>query len=66
MTIVAAASFVALDYLIYTHEVIGNIVESHPVGGVVILLTALARWLLSAESIRAARSLPGSAEFAEP
>ncbi len=32
-------NFIAVDYLVYTHEVIGNIVESYPVGG---LLSAVA------------------------
>ena len=31
--------FIAVDYLVYTHEVIGNIKESYPVG---MLLTGLA------------------------
>ena len=33
----AAFNFIAVDYLVYTHEVIGNIVQSYPVG-----------WILSA------------------
>jgi len=36
-------NFIAVDYLIYTHEVIGNIVESYPVG-----------WLLSGVALLAA------------
>jgi phosphoglycerol transferase MdoB-like AlkP superfamily enzyme len=38
-------NFIAVDYLIYTHEVIGNVRESYPVGalisGVALLATAL-------------------------
>lgn len=49
-------NFIAVDYLVYTHEVIGNIVESYPVvpllGGVA-ALAALLTWLLRAR-IRAA------------
>ena len=37
-------NFIAVDYLIYTHEVIGNLVESYPVAallaGIVVLATA--------------------------
>ena len=42
-------NFIALDYLIYTHEVIGNIRESYPVGWIVTaigVLAALIVWLL--------------------
>jgi phosphoglycerol transferase MdoB-like AlkP superfamily enzyme len=49
-------NFIAVDYLVYTHEVIGNIVESYPVvpllGGVAALAAGLT-WLLRAR-IRAA------------
>jgi phosphoglycerol transferase MdoB-like AlkP superfamily enzyme len=41
-------NFIAVDYLIYTHEVIGNIVESYPVGGLlfgIALLAAGLTWL---------------------
>jgi phosphoglycerol transferase MdoB-like AlkP superfamily enzyme len=49
-------NFIAVDYLVYTHEVIGNIVESYPVvpllGGVAALAAGLT-WLLRAR-LRAA------------
>lgn len=37
-------NFIAVDYLIYTHEVIGNVRESYPVGGLIsgVALLALA------------------------
>jgi len=35
-------NFIALDYLIYTHEVIGNIRESYPVGLILAAIGALA------------------------
>lgn len=41
-------NFIAVDYLIYTHEVIGNIVESYPVKALlsgVAALAALLTWL---------------------
>ncbi|MCK7574808.1 MAG: hypothetical protein MZV65_02195 [Chromatiales bacterium] len=44
-------NFIAVDYLIYTHEVIGNIVESYPVGALLAGVTALAAlltWLFRA------------------
>jgi phosphoglycerol transferase MdoB-like AlkP superfamily enzyme len=50
-------NFIAVDYLVYTHEVIGNIVESYPVGALlagVAALAALLTWLLRAP-IRAVR-----------
>ncbi len=49
-------NFIAVDYLVYTHEVIGNIVESYPVAallGGVAALAAVLTWLLRAR-IRAA------------
>jgi phosphoglycerol transferase MdoB-like AlkP superfamily enzyme len=42
-------NFIAVDYLIYTHEVIGNIQESYPVGallGGVALVAGLVTWVL--------------------
>lgn len=42
-------NFIALDYLVFTTEVIGNIRESYPVGKIItglLLLTALLFWLL--------------------
>lgn len=44
-------NFIAVDYLVYTHEVIGNIVESYPVApllAAVAALAALPTWLLRA------------------
>lgn len=41
-------NFIAVDYLVYTNEVIGNIRESYPVGPILtglLLLTAIALWL---------------------
>ena len=49
-------NFIAVDYLVYTHEVIGNIVESYPVAALlagVAAVAALATWLLRSP-IRAA------------
>jgi phosphoglycerol transferase MdoB-like AlkP superfamily enzyme len=50
-------NFIAVDYLIYTHEVIGNIRESYPVGlllsGVVALAVALT-WLFRQRIVVAA------------
>ena len=42
-------NFIAVDYLVYTTEVIGNIRESYPVGkiiGALLLLTAFIAWIL--------------------
>ncbi|MDP2029635.1 MAG: LTA synthase family protein [Thiobacillus sp.] len=38
-------NFIAVDYLVYTHEVIGNIVESYPVAALLGGVAALAVWL---------------------
>ena len=49
-------NFIAVDYLVYTHEVIGNIVESYPVAALLAGVAALATlptWLLRSR-IRAA------------
>jgi phosphoglycerol transferase MdoB-like AlkP superfamily enzyme len=35
-------NFIAVDYLLYTHEVLGNIWQSYPVGQVLLALAALA------------------------
>src|SRR5262245_9369464 len=35
-------NFIAVDYLLYTHEVLGNIWQSYPVGKVLLALAALA------------------------
>lgn len=42
-------NFIAVDYLVYTHEVVGNIIESYPIGWLVALLVAVTcgvQWLL--------------------
>ncbi len=39
-------NFIAVDYLLYTREVIGNIRESYPVGRILLALAALAAWLV--------------------
>lgn len=42
-------NFIAVDYLIYTHEVLGNIVESYPIGWLLSAIAALASgitWML--------------------
>ncbi|MDR2844101.1 MAG: LTA synthase family protein [Candidatus Symbiothrix sp.] len=42
-------NFIAVDYLIYTNEVIGNIFESYPIiplAGLLVLISVLATWLL--------------------
>jgi len=53
-------NFIALDYLIYTHEVIGNIRESYPVGLIMAAIGSLAALivLLLFKSIRHADSRP--------
>ncbi|MCK9285849.1 MAG: LTA synthase family protein [Rhodocyclaceae bacterium] len=41
-------NFIAVDYLVYTHEVLGNIWESYPVGlllGLLLIPALLASWL---------------------
>ena len=51
-------NFIAVDYLVYTHEVIGNIVESYPVPALlagVAALAAMPTWLFR-EHIRAAHA----------
>jgi len=52
-------NFIAVDYLIYTHEVVGNIVESYPIGlilsGLTLLSLGLAwgirRWLWASHHV---------------
>ena len=46
-------NFIAVDYLLYTHEVLGNIWQSYPVGKVLIALAALAAAATLAVSRRA-------------
>jgi len=46
----ARFNFIAVDYLVYTTEVIGNITQSYPLGWIilaVVLLTSACCWLLS-------------------
>jgi len=46
-------NFIAVDYLVYTHEVIHNIQESYPMPllvGVVFLITSILFWLLAKKS----------------
>ena len=50
-------NFVAVDYLVYTNEVVGNIIESYPVVPLfagVLLLTVGCTWLLFRREIRRA------------
>ncbi len=56
-------NFIAVDYLIYTHEVIGNIVESYPVGALlagVAALAALLTWQFRGTLRAAAAAQPGA------
>lgn len=56
-------NFIAVDYLIYTHEVIGNIRESYPVGLLlsgVALIAAIMTWVFR----RSIRSTPAAAPSA--
>lgn len=39
-------NFIAVDYLLYTREVIGNIRESYPVGRILMVLAALAAFIV--------------------
>ncbi|CAG0984296.1 Lipoteichoic acid synthase 1 [Burkholderiales bacterium] len=56
-------NFIAVDYLLYTHEVIGNVRESYPVGWIVAGLalaslavaTALRPWLERADALPVSR-----------
>lgn len=56
-------NFIAVDYLVYTHEVVGNIRESFPVGTLLVTLGALSiaavwsgrRWLVGAATPQAPR-----------
>lgn len=54
-------NFIAVDYLIYTHEVVGNIVESYPVGW---LLTAVA--VIAAASVYALRHVVAATDARTP
>lgn len=47
-------NFIAVDYLVYTHEVIGNIMESYPIFWLMACLltvTAVVTWLLFRKSV---------------
>ncbi|MDE6569519.1 MAG: LTA synthase family protein [Alistipes sp.] len=53
-------NFIAVDYLVYTHEVIGNIVESYPIGILtagLFALTALVAWTLFRRALNPPPSL---------
>jgi len=55
-------NFIAVDYLVYTHEVIGNIVESYPVAallGGIAALAATLTWQLRRPILAAASPDPG-------
>lgn len=57
----ARFNFIAVDYLVYTHEVIGNIRESYPLGLIVGALAAAATllaWWLCGPLHRAAQTPP--------
>ncbi len=62
-------NFIAVDYLIYTHEVIGNIRESYPVGLLlsgVALLAVLLTWMFRRSIRNTPASAPGArARFAQ-
>lgn len=48
-------NFIAVDYLIYTNEVVGNIMESYsiiPLAACVIIATAVTTWLLFRRDVR--------------
>ncbi|CAG4882513.1 Sulfatase [Georgfuchsia toluolica] len=54
-------NFIAVDYLIYTHEVIGNILESYPVGALLAgigLAGAALVWTLSARILAVSVTQP--------
>ena len=56
-------NFIAVDYLLYTREVIGNIRESYPVGRILLALAALAAmivWLLRASLLAPLRAPRGT------
>lgn len=70
-------NFIALDYLIYTHEVIGNIRESYPVGWIfaaigilaALIVALLFKWVKHADSrpfSRPQRAWCGAAAFVLP
>lgn len=58
----ARFNFIAVDYLIYSQEVLGNIRESYPVGKILLGLAVLAVlwWLPIARRVYAAASAPWS------
>lgn len=55
-------NFIAVDYLIYTHEVVGNILESYPVGALLTAIGAIAVllvWRLRGRILGPQTSMPG-------
>ncbi len=58
----ARFNFIAVDYLVYTHEVLGNIWESYPVGQWLALLAipSVALWWLLRRPLLAALAVPAS------
>ena len=55
-------NFIAVDYLLYTREVIGNIRQSYPVGQILAILAALAAfivWMLRARLLEPLNSTQG-------
>ena len=57
-------NFIAVDYLVYTHEVIGNIRESYPVGWILAALLALTIALLLPMRNRLAAIIAAADPFA--
>lgn len=57
----ARFNFIAVDYLVYTHEVIGNIWQSYPVGRLMLalLLPALAIGFYISRGLRRSLGVPG-------
>lgn len=52
-------NFIAVDYLVYTQEVVGNIRQSYPVEaiiGMLVMLTALLTWFLAGQIAKARKS----------
>lgn len=56
-------NFIAVDYLLYTHEVIGNILESYPVGLIVGLLLLLATAMAIAADRWQRQQTPAYSQF---
>ena len=52
-------NFIAVDYLVYTNEVVGNIMESYPIvplATLIVALTVAVTWWLFRRDIRAAEA----------